>query len=87
MRRMGAAVRVKVALCRRKFFLCHTVAGAPLMNVKSKNAVFAGALLIGQIVDFRKDQDPGLGLKKFYGPQQPRVFLTAADGRPCVCPS
>jgi len=86
-RRMGAAVRVKVALCRRKFFLGHTVAGTPLMNVKSKNAVFAGALLIGQIVDFRKDQDPGLGLKKFYGPQQPRVFLTAADGRPCVCPS
>ena len=84
MRRMGAAVRVKVALCRRKFFLGHTVAGTPLMNVKSKNAVFAGALLIGQIVDFRKDQDPGLGLKKFYGPQQPRVFLTAADGRPCV---
>ena len=57
------------------------------LHVKSKNAVFAGALLIGQIVDFRKDQDPGLGLKKFYGPQQPRVFLTAADGRPCVCPS
>ena len=68
MRRMGAAVRVKVALCRRKFFLGHTVAGTPLMNVKSKNAVFAGALLIGQIVDFRKDQDPGLGLKNFTVP-------------------